>query len=231
MVLHVVLIGRHFNGSILLTITLTVYALHSYVDSDGILQTVEYTADAQNGFRAAATNLPRAPVYNPIAPEPVRETPEVAQARADHMAAYNEAAARAAVDDTVETIAAPLAAPIAQIATPIATPIANAGFVAVRTADYPSAAFSYQFNSPAYAYATGNFYANAPYQYTFGSPLLRASPLEIRPAAVDIRPAAVEIRTVPLELQTPAETPEVAQARAEHLAAVEMEKARIAATN
>lgn len=49
------------------------------MDSDGILQTVEYTADALNGFRAAATNLPRAPVFNPIAPEPVRDTPEVAK--------------------------------------------------------------------------------------------------------------------------------------------------------
>lgn len=49
------------------------------MDSNGILQTVEYTADALNGFRAAATNLPRAPVDNSVAPEPVKETPEVAQ--------------------------------------------------------------------------------------------------------------------------------------------------------
>lgn len=78
MVSHVVLIGafgnRKYCGSIKLTIT-----LYSYIDSDGILQTVEYTADALNGFRAAATNLPRAPVDNALAPEPVRETPEVAQ--------------------------------------------------------------------------------------------------------------------------------------------------------
>ncbi len=51
------------------------------MDSNGILQTVEYTADALNGFRAAATNLPRAPIDNALAPEPVRETPEVAQVR------------------------------------------------------------------------------------------------------------------------------------------------------
>lgn len=141
------------------------------------------------------------------------------------MAAYNKAATRASInDDSVETIAAPL--------TPIATPIAqiapiNAGFVALRTAEYPRASFSYQFNSPAsaYAYTTGNFYASAPYTFgAFGAPLLRASPLEIRPAVVDIRPA-------PLELRTPTETPEVQMARAEHLAAVEKEKARIAASN
>lgn len=147
------------------------------------------------------------------------------------MAAYNEAAARTTTDDeSVETLAAPLATPLAQIATPIAQ-IAptNAAFVALRTAEYPRASFSYHFNSPAYAYSTGNFYANAPYQYTFGSQFLRASPLDIRPAAVDIRPATVEIRPAPFELRTPTETPEVQAARAEHLAAVEKEKARIAA--
>lgn len=109
------------------------------------------------------------------------------------MAAYNIAVTRSGSGDSVETIAAPLATPIAPI-----TPI-----VAVRTADYPRASFSYQFNSPAYAYSTGNFYANAPYY--FGPQFLRASPInEIRPATIDIRPA-------PLELRTPAETPEVAQ--------------------
>lgn len=123
------------------------------------------------------------------------------QARADHMAAFNIAATRSGTDDSVETIAAPIATPIAQIA-----PLN----VALRTADYPRASFSYQFNSPTYAYSTGNFYANAPYY--FGPQFLRASPVnEIRPAAIDIRPAAIEIRPAPLELRMPAETPEVAQ--------------------
>lgn len=204
----------------------------SYVDSNGILQTVEYTADSVNGFRAAATNLPRAPVHTAIAPEPVRETPEVAQARADHMAAYNEAAIRSAnaEDDSIETIATPIA-PIAQVAAPIAltpqlAPLNAGRFLELRTTEYPRGSFSYQINSPAYAFAytLGNqFYANAPY-YTFGAPLLRTSPLEIRPATVDIQ-------TAPLPLRTPSETPEVAMARAEHLAAFEKEKARIAATN
>lgn len=180
--------------------------------------------------------MPRAPIDNAIAPEPVRETPEVAQARADHMAAFNRATTRIATtnDDSVETISAPIT-PIAQITEPI-TPVAqltsiNDGrFVALRTAEYPRTSFSYQINSPAYAYTLGNFYG-APYQYTFGTQLLRASPLEIRPAPLEIRPATLEIRTTPFALRTPTETPEVAKARAEHLAAVEKEKARIAATN
>lgn len=63
---------------------------YSYVDPEGKLQSVAYTADAFNGFRVAATNLPEGPkelVAAPlIAPEPVKETPEVAKARADHLA-------------------------------------------------------------------------------------------------------------------------------------------------
>lgn len=46
---------------------------YSYIDSNGILQTVQYTADAINGFRVAATNLPR-------------DLPEVAYAKARHFA-------------------------------------------------------------------------------------------------------------------------------------------------
>lgn len=142
------------------------------------------------------------------------------------MAAYNKAATRTGSDDdSVQTIAAP----IAPIAMPIAQ-IAQPGLVALRTADQPRASFSYQFNSPAYAYTTGNFYANAPYY--FGAQILRAAPLtEIRPAAINIRPTAFEIQPAPLELSTPTETPEVQMARAEHLALVEKEKARIAASN
>lgn len=63
---------------------------YSYVDPEGKLQSVAYTADALNGFRVAATNLPEGPkeiVAAPlIAPEPVQETVEVAKARADHLA-------------------------------------------------------------------------------------------------------------------------------------------------
>ncbi|CAD7083544.1 unnamed protein product [Hermetia illucens] len=69
---------------------------YSYLDADGKLQSVEYTADAVNGFRAAATNLPTSPVDDGIAPEPVQETEEVAKARAEHLAAFKEAEIRAA---------------------------------------------------------------------------------------------------------------------------------------
>jgi hypothetical protein len=63
---------------------------YSYVDAENKLQTVNYVADAL-GFRAAATNLPQAPVDTNEAPKPVEETPEVKQARADHLAAVKNA--------------------------------------------------------------------------------------------------------------------------------------------
>uniref|UniRef100_A0A336KSZ3 CSON014675 protein n=1 Tax=Culicoides sonorensis TaxID=179676 RepID=A0A336KSZ3_CULSO len=59
---------------------------YSYVDPEGKLQTVAYTADALTGFRVAASNLPEAPKDLNVAPEPVKDTPEVVKARAEHLA-------------------------------------------------------------------------------------------------------------------------------------------------
>merc|ERR1712123_412011 len=79
---------------------------YQHVDANGILQTVNYIADPVNGFRVAGTNIPVAPsvsdVALPIAPVPVLETPEVAAARAEHLAAHEEAKAAnaAALKDT-----------------------------------------------------------------------------------------------------------------------------------
>lgn len=68
---------------------------YSYIDANGLLQTVDYTADAINGFRAAATNLPKAPIAEAQQQlQPVAETAEVAAARAEHMAAYEAALRR-----------------------------------------------------------------------------------------------------------------------------------------
>merc|ERR1712106_235808 len=88
---------------------------YQYVDANGILQTVNYIADPVNGFRVAGTNIPvapavsdvalpvapKAPVVEPlVAPIPVVETPEVAAARAEHLAAHEEA--KAAVATAIE---------------------------------------------------------------------------------------------------------------------------------
>jgi len=75
----------------------------SWVDANGVLQNTEYVADGA-GFRVQASNLPVAPVFDPVlpvapvytgvAPAPVEDTPEVAAAKAEFAAAFEEAAAR-----------------------------------------------------------------------------------------------------------------------------------------
>merc|ERR1711962_1214051 len=71
---------------------------YQYVDANGLVQTVNYISDDINGFRVSGTNLPVAPAALPVIPAapvlaPVKETPEVAKARAEHLAAHEEAKA------------------------------------------------------------------------------------------------------------------------------------------
>merc|ERR1712083_1234691 len=53
-----------------------VQGTYSYVDGNGIVQTVNYIAD-DHGFRVAATNLPQAPVAAPVEPIVADVVPEV----------------------------------------------------------------------------------------------------------------------------------------------------------
>ncbi|KAK1125858.1 hypothetical protein K0M31_005396 [Melipona bicolor] len=55
---------------------------YSYIDANGILQTVTYTADDQNGFRVSASNLPQPPKNDLQA---IHDTPEVAAAKKTHL--------------------------------------------------------------------------------------------------------------------------------------------------
>ncbi|XP_046752916.1 uncharacterized protein LOC124416095 [Diprion similis] len=55
---------------------------YSYIDANGILQTVAYTANAQNGFRVQASNLPQQAKEEL---RPVEDTPEVAAAKQSHL--------------------------------------------------------------------------------------------------------------------------------------------------
>merc|ERR1712170_299390 len=84
---------------------------YQYVDANGILQTVNYIADPVNGFRVAGTNIPVAPEVAPVAPVAVasaplvapvapEETPEVAAARAEHLAAHEKAKAEAEANES-----------------------------------------------------------------------------------------------------------------------------------
>lgn len=154
---------------------------YSYVDAEGRLQTVEYTADSVNGFRAAATNLPKASLSG------ISDTPEVAQAKVEHFRAFNEASLRAAAEPENPQQVTQITAAQPQL-------------LAVRTS--PQGSFSYSFNTP-------TFYNG---------------------------PQLIAARSLPFTLQLnnnnnngPQDTPEVALAKAEHLQAVEEQKARIAA--
>jgi len=106
---------------------------YQYIDANGLLQTVNYVADPVNGFRVAGTNLPVgpaalaapevaplvAPTFNPeplvapvftgVAPEPVQDTPEVAEAKAAHLALLEAANAERKKRDADEeaVVAAP----------------------------------------------------------------------------------------------------------------------------
>lgn len=153
---------------------------YSYVDAEGKVQNVQYTADDVNGFRVAATNLPVAPVaelkkVEVEVPKPVVDTPEVAAAKIQHMAAVEEAKARTATAE-VEIITPVVShAPVVPIAplthiTPVATP-------AVATVKYAApATFAYGYTAAAAPYTayTSNFvgapvaYAAAPVAYPHG---------------------------------------------------------------
>nr|CAD7196931.1 unnamed protein product [Timema douglasi] len=110
---------------------------YSYVDANGELQTVSYTADALNGFRVAATNLPKAPAPIEsaplVAPEPVQDTPEVAAAKAAHLALVSGAAPEA-------PIPAPLVAPVPVQDTPEVAQARAEHLVAVEKAAAAAAA-------------------------------------------------------------------------------------------
>ncbi|XP_011505605.1 PREDICTED: uncharacterized protein LOC105368313 [Ceratosolen solmsi marchali] len=56
---------------------------YSYIDANGLMQSVSYTADAENGFRVQASNLPRSRTLIPA-----QDTPEVALAKNRHLAMF-----------------------------------------------------------------------------------------------------------------------------------------------
>merc|ERR1719436_110438 len=127
---------------------------YQYVDANGLLQTVNYVADPVNGFRVAGTNLPVgpavpvaaeveplvAPTFNPeplvapvftgVAPEPVQDTPEVAEAKAAHLALLEAANAERKKRDADEEAAVVAAPAIAALPYPYAAGLNLAGLPA-----------------------------------------------------------------------------------------------------
>merc|ERR1712045_1042152 len=116
---------------------------YSYVDANGVIQTTNYIADGL-GFRVQATNLPVAPeaapleqpTFNLVGPAPVEDTPEVAAAKAEFQAAFDEAAPAPLLTT------APLAAPLGYAAYPYAAPYAAAPVVAAPALPYAAPALA-----------------------------------------------------------------------------------------
>merc|ERR1711944_230280 len=136
---------------------------YSYVDANGQIQTTNYIADGL-GFRVQATNLPvapaapevaplEAPIFNLVGPAPVEDTPEVAAAKAEFQAAFDEAASRAKRSTPASTLplaaapapllaTAPLAAPLGYAAYPYAAPYAAAPVVGAPALPYAAPALA-----------------------------------------------------------------------------------------
>ncbi|XP_055607757.1 cuticle protein-like [Uranotaenia lowii] len=237
---------------------------YSYLDAENKLQTVSYTADAANGFRALASNLPIAPVETRVAPEPVQDTPEVAKAKIEHMAAFEEVKQRNAFADKAEEEVVVDAAPIAPVAAAIA-PIttyaaaapaialapATSGFayststlkhepLAITSYAAPAPAaveiktptsFSYSTYTPTaiqYAAAPALTYAAAPaYAYHhYGAPAFYTAATHQIAAPVTFAARALPVASAQALPEPVQDTPEVAQAKAEHFQAIAEAKAR-----
>lgn len=151
---------------------------YNYIDGEGKVQSVSYSADARTGFQlTGATNLPQAPaIPNPpalIAPTPVEDTPEVSEARAKHLDALKEAEARASVEPASITTTIETALPALKIATP-----------AVSTLPVSARLVSYDYRIPG-ASVTHSTYSVPllTYNTLFGAPLLQpALPVPTLPA-------------------------------------------------
>ncbi|KAJ8868694.1 hypothetical protein PR048_030233 [Dryococelus australis] len=107
---------------------------YSYIDANGIVQTVNYVSDSVYGFRVAATNLPRdpAPVVAAapiVVPQTVVvDTPAVAAAKASHLATVQAAAAQAAAAQAAAV------AQVAAVQTVTAAPVVVSQPVVIDTA-------------------------------------------------------------------------------------------------
>merc|ERR1712126_332842 len=176
--------AKHEQGNTYLGVT----GSYSYVDANGVLQTTNYIADGL-GFRVQATNLPvapaapevaaleapvfnlEAPVFDLVGPAPVEDTPEVAAAKAEFQAKFDEVASRSKRSTPAAT--APLA------------PLAVAPFAPYTYGAAP-------FYAGAYAHGAYAPAAYAPYNLAPAAPVAYATAPAPAAAVVPSLPAARE---------------------------------------
>lgn len=203
---------------------------YQYIDANGLPQRVDYIADAL-GFRVKATNLPVGPavpeavalvgpepvVYTGVAPAPVEDTEEVKAAKAEFLAAFEEAKNR-----EKRSVVAPLAlgaypyaagfqglvahpngavVPVDEPAVALAKaehltakfgalPLAAAPLAATYAATYAAA--------PLAAAPLAATYATAPIAAPLAAPAIAAAPFAAAPlAAAYAAPAAAVVPSAP----------------------------------
>ena len=206
---------------------------YSYIDANGVPQTVNYIADAL-GFRVQATNLPVAPAVSPVGPVPVdvplpvvpEDTPEVKAARADFQAAFDAAVAQAeaeAAAEIAEEIVVPLvarkkrsaiapgygipAAPAVVVPVPAPLPVAPPPVVVPAPVQVEAVADEIAVAAAATPVLGRTILPVAPAPILpAATPLVRAAPLGLTP----VGPASVipgPVRTLPLAATAAVRTP------------------------
>ncbi|KAF5301950.1 hypothetical protein FQR65_LT08686 [Abscondita terminalis] len=187
---------------------------YSYLDSNGIIQTVKYVADPLHGFRVLATNLPQ-------------DSPDVARAKAEHLLQFQATqaeresiAAQVVTSPGVVSVVAPVqdlpevaqakAQHLAQFQATQAEHAAISAHIASAPVVVPAVAPVQDLPEVALAKAQhlAQFNAIQAENAVIATTHLTA------PATVPVVPAPVQ------------DLPEVIKARAEHLAEVEATKAR-----
>jgi hypothetical protein len=199
---------------------------YSYIDSNGIIQGVNYVSDPVHGFRVAATNLP----HN--VPTQVTDTPEVAAAKAAHAAAFKEAAAAAAAapdspeadvpataislapevpaDNAVASAPEVSATPVIPTAPEVPDAPAEPPVPASLAADGPTVVttHTYEYTAPGIVASANTAGSFSYYVYSLGPTYTPAFYSAVLPASTP-----VFVNGLPID------TPEVAAAKAAHFAA------------
>ncbi|XP_076254056.1 uncharacterized protein LOC143192544 [Rhynchophorus ferrugineus] len=205
---------------------------YSYLDPNGDVQNVQYRSDAVNGFSVSASNLPVAPSA-PEAPalpqpEPVQDTPEVAEARSKHLEALRVAEEAAKINSvevaTVQVKSAVPAEAVVSSPAPVASPAVALVKTAVPSVNLvqaapllaaPSFSYSYGINTNG-AFAVNAYSLNAqPLVAAYAAPTIITAPIIAAPAQ---NSAVSSSQAGPEPVQ---DTPEVIAARAQHIETVE----------
>ncbi|KAI4461735.1 structural contituent of cuticle [Holotrichia oblita] len=139
---------------------------YSYIDSHGILQSVEYSADPVHGFRVAATNLPQ-------------DLPDVAHAKAKHLAEYETIKAEHLAARTVQysnPVAVPYAADLPEVAAAKAKHLAEYEAIKAQHLSQAQVRFPQQLSGHVVPVQTANV-VSRPIAVVAKAPVLSYSPL------------------------------------------------------